>query len=60
MFPAQSRTEIEQLRTEVEELNNALLRIEDVLRDNQFTEAERIERALAITGVVRSAVEQHR
>lgn len=60
MTPTQSRTEYEQLRTEVEELNNALARIEDVLRDSQLSEGERIERALAISYAAKGAVVQYR
>lgn len=43
-----TNTDAEQLRTEVEELRNALERILDALRDSGLSEAERIERAIAI------------
>ena len=40
--------EFERLRTEVEELNNALSRILDILKDKSLNESERIERAVLI------------
>lgn len=43
--------EAEQLRTEVEELSNALERVLEALRDEELTEAERVERAAAIVTV---------
>ena len=48
MTARETGTEFEQLRTQVEELDNALSRIIDVLRDNYLSESERIERAVAI------------
>lgn len=51
-----TRTDAEQLRTEVEELENALERILDALRDDKLNEAERIERAIAIALHTRSLV----
>ena len=50
--------EFEQLRTQVEELDNALSRIIDVLRDNYLSESERVERALAIAEISKSMDEQ--
>jgi len=51
-------TEFERLRTEVEELDNALLRIIDVLSDKHLSESERIERAVTIAEAARSTEEQ--
>ena len=58
MSQAQSRMDFEHLRTEVEELENALTRIVDVLKDTQLTEGERIERALIIAEMARQADER--
>ncbi len=55
MSHVQSKTDFEHLRTEVEELDNALARIVDVLKDTQLTEGERIERALMIAEMARHA-----
>jgi hypothetical protein len=54
----ESGTEFERLRTEVEELNNALSRIVDVLKDSYLSESERIERAVAIAEMSKSTGEQ--
>ena len=47
----------EQLRTEVEELENALDRILDALRDDELTDAERVQRAIAIANRVRDVIQ---
>jgi hypothetical protein len=48
MSTRETGVEFEQLRTEVEELNNALSRIIDILKDKSLNESERIERAVLI------------
>jgi len=58
MSVRETGTEFEQLRTQVEELDNALSRIMDVLRDNYLSESERIERAVAIAEMSKSMDEQ--
>ena len=46
MSTRETGVEFEQLRTEVEELNNALSRIVDILKDQSLNESERIDRAV--------------
>ena len=48
MSTRETGIEFEQLRTEVEELNNALSRIIDILKDKSLNESERIDRAVLI------------
>ena len=48
MSTRETGIEFEQLRTEVEELNNALSRIVDILKDTSLNESERIDRAVLI------------
>ena len=50
----ETNTEAEQLKTKVEELENALERILDALRDSQLSAAERVERAAAIAAHTRA------
>jgi hypothetical protein len=58
MTTRETGTEFERLRTEVEGLDNALLRIIDVLSDKHLSESERIERAVTIAEAARGTEEQ--
>ena len=58
MTTRETGTEFERLRTEVEELDNALLRIIDVLGDKHLSESERIERAITIAEAARNTERQ--